>query len=90
MNEIHIWQIGPDGTEYYAAYSEQEMKTWYRQNADPKTCEDDLRDDFEEITDLNREFDFTDDGVTRKTTWRELLEGLTEANLPTQISTGYL
>ena len=88
MDEIHVWQIGPDGTEYYAARSEEEMKDWYRKNSDPEICEDDLRDDFEEVTNLDQEFDFTADGITRKITWRKLVEDLTE--LPTQISTGYL
>jgi len=82
---IRVWQIGPDGTEYYAAHSEEEMKSYYRSLGTPE-CEDDLRDHFEEVTDLDAEFDFNDDGVMRRTTWRKLAE---ESYLPCQLSTGY-
>jgi hypothetical protein len=84
---VRVWQIGPDGTEYYAAHSEEEMKQWYRENVGDESAEGDLRDYFEEVTDLDAEFDFNDDGEKTRTTWRKLAED--QAHLPTQISTGY-
>ncbi len=85
MNDktIRVWQIGPDGTEYYAAHSEEEMREWYKATAD--NWEEDLRDHFEE-QDPDAEFDFNDDGVVTRTTWRKLAE---EQQLPSQLSTGY-
>ena len=87
---IRVWQIGPDGTEYYAARSEQEMRDWYRALFGPGEqidCEEDLRDHFEEITDIDAEMDFNDDGEKKRTTWRKLAEEYAE--LPCQLSTGY-
>jgi hypothetical protein len=93
MNDkpVRVWQIGPDGTEYYAAFSEEEMKKYYRELCDTEDhCEDDLRDEFEEVTGagLDIEFNFNDDGQVEKTTWRKLAESFRE-HLPCQISTGY-
>ena len=86
-HDIRIWQIGPDGTEYYAAHSEEEMKTYYREICGTeKHCEDDLRDHFEEVTEIDREIEYSDEGIVKRTTWRKVAENLT---LPTQISTGY-
>ncbi len=84
--DIMVWQIGPDGTEYYAARSEQEMRDWYK-GLSPDTAEEDLRDHFERVEDIDAEFDFNDDGEMKRTTWRKLAEECTE--LPCQISTGY-
>ena len=83
---VRVWQIGPDGTEYYAAHSEEEMIAYYK-SLGTDTEEEDLRDYFEEVTDLDTEFDFNDDGEKKRTTWRKLAEE--QATLPTQISTGY-
>jgi hypothetical protein len=82
---VRVWQIGPDGTEYYSAHSEEEMKKYYR-SLGTDTCEEDLRDHFEEVTDLDAEFEFDDDGERSRTTWRKLAESMP---IPTQISTGY-
>lgn len=82
---IRVWQIGPDGTEYYAARSEQEMRDWYQTITD--TAEEDLRDYFEEVDDIDREFEFNDDGEVRKVTWRKLAEECAE--LPCQLSSSY-
>jgi hypothetical protein len=84
---IRVWQIGPDGTEYFAAHSEEEMRAYYRLNSDPETCEGDLKDDFQEVSDLDEEFEFDDDGENKITTWRKLADSATE--LPCQVSTGY-
>lgn len=86
--QIRVWQIGPDGTEYFAARTEEEMRAYYRLNSDPDTCEEDLRDNFEEVLDLDAEFDFDDDGEKKKTTWRKLAEENSD-QIPCQISTGY-
>jgi hypothetical protein len=89
MNDIKVWQIGPDGTEYYAARSEAEMREWYlKEAAVAEEAEEDLRDHFEEVTHLDAEITFNDDGEIRQTTWRKLAEEHAE-HLPTQISTGY-
>lgn len=85
---VHVWQIGPDGTEYFAAYSEEEMRTWYRECVgDDERRKDDLRDYFEEVADLDTEFEFNDDGIRITTTWRKIAES--EPQLPAQISTDY-
>jgi hypothetical protein len=87
---IRVWQIGPDGTEYFAANSEDEMKQYYRQmlGAREKAQADhDLIHHFEEVGDLDEEFEFDDDGEKRMTTWRRLAQSASE--LPCQISTGY-
>lgn len=84
-NEIKVWQIGPDGTEYYAARSEQEMREWYAGISD--TAEEDLRDYFEPVEDIDTEFDFNDEGEMKKTTWRKLAEESSE--LPNQLASGY-
>ena len=84
---IRVWQIGPDGTEYYAAHSEQEMREYYLNIVGREMGEEDLRDYFEEVTGLDIEFDFNDDGEKKRTTWRKLAEKCDE--LPCQISTGY-
>jgi hypothetical protein len=87
---IRVWQIGPDGTEYYAAHSEEEMKRYYRNVLGPRdreTAEDDLIHHFEEVENLDEEFEFDDDGEKATTTWRKLAES--GAALPCQISTGY-
>jgi hypothetical protein len=84
-SEIRVWQIGPDGTEYFAARSEEEMRAYYALLSD--TAEEDLRDYFEEVSDIDAEFDFNDDGEMKRMTWRKLAEECAE--LPCQISTGY-
>lgn len=84
---VRVWQIGPDGTEYYAAHSEEEMKAFYRGICGMEEhCEDDLRNHFDEVSDIDAEFDFNEDGQTVRTTWRNLAE---QSKLPTQISSGY-
>jgi hypothetical protein len=85
--QVRVWQIGPDGTEYYAAHSEEEMKSYYRDLCGSEEyCEDNLKNYLEEVTDLDREFQFNDDGKITKTSWRKLAE---EAQLPTQLSSSY-
>lgn len=89
MEVIRVWQIGTDGTEYYAARSEEEMKAYYRELCGSEDhCESDLRDHFEEIPaeQLDAEFDFEEDGKMIRTTWRKLAE---QCDSPSQISTGY-
>jgi len=85
---IRVWQIGPDGTEYFAAHSEDEMKDYYRRTMGigPET-ERDLTRHFEEVENLDEEFAFNDDGHLTNTTWRTLAESA--SSLPCQISTGY-
>lgn len=87
MSEIHVYLIGSDGTEYYAAHSEQEMRDWYLRTIGDDSAVEDLRDEFEEVTDIDSEFDFNDDGEMKRTTWRKLAEECNE--LPCQLSTGY-
>lgn len=84
---FRVWQIGPDGTEYYAAHSEEEMKAFYREMCGTEEhCEEDLRDYFEEVTDLDAEFEYNDEGRVERTTWRKLAQ---RSKLPTQLSSGY-
>ena len=87
QNEIHIYRIGSDGTEYYAAHSEEEMRQYYREICGTEDyCEEDLKERFEEVTDIDTEFDYSEDGKKIKTTWRKLAEA---SQMPCQISTGY-
>jgi len=84
---LRVWVIGSDGTEVYAAHSEEEMKQYYREMCGTEEyCEEDLRDNFTEITNLDAEFEFNDDGNTITTTWKKLAE---ESHLPCQLSTAY-
>ena len=90
--QIRVWQIGPDGTEYYAAFSEQEMRSFYRsllgsRPEDQREAEHDLKHHFDEVENLDEEFEFNDDGQKLITTWRKL--AATATSLPCQISTGY-
>jgi hypothetical protein len=85
---VRVWQIGPDGTEYYAAHSEEEIKAYYREICGSEEhCEEDLRDHFEEVDGLDVEFDYNDDGKMIRTTWRKLAE---DSVLPAQLSSGYV
>jgi|ERR1700733_6382708 len=87
---VRVWQIGPDGTEYYAAHSEEEMKRYYRALLGPGNRGDaihDLKHNFKEVGDLDEEFEFDDDGEKKTTTWRKLAESA--GVLPCIISTGY-
>jgi hypothetical protein len=73
--ETHVFQIGPDGTEYFAANPEEEVKAFYREiYGSEEHCEEDLREHFEEVTGIDLEFDFNDDGEMKRTTWRKLAE----------------
>lgn len=85
--EIKVFQIGPDGTEYYAAHSEEEMREYYKGLVDEETATEDLRDYFDPVKNIDEEFDFNDDGENKKTTWRKLAEECVE--LPCQLRTGY-
>lgn len=82
--EIHVYCIGSDGTEIYAAHSEEEMKAWYRELVGEETATEDLADYFEEITDIDTKFQFNDDGETVAATWRELAM---RGDIPAQLST---
>lgn len=87
--QVRVWQIGSDGTEFYAAHSEEEMKDFYRELVGTEDyCETDLRDHFEEVpaAAMDAEVEFNDDGKIIRTTWRKLAAS---ASLPTQISSGY-
>lgn len=86
--EIHVYIIGPDGTEVYAAHSEEEMKNYYRKLCGGENfCEHDLKHHFSEIKDIDSEFvTVNEDGQQFITTWRKLAK---LANIPNQLSTGY-
>lgn len=87
---VRVWQIGPDGTEFFAAYDEAEIKRFYRQmfgSKEKKQANQDLAHHFQEVTDLDQKFEFNDDGEKKMTTWRQLAESA--GKLPCQISTGY-
>ena len=82
---VRVFVIGSDGTEVYAAHSVEEMAGWYRKLMGTD-AEEDLNNYFQELTDIDSEFDFDDDGEKTKTSWRKLAEG---RDLPCQLSTGY-
>ena len=70
---IKVFVIGSDGTEVYAAHSVEEMAASYRELMG-QDAEDDLDNYFRELTDIDSEFDFDDDGEKKKATWRRLAE----------------
>ena len=85
---MKVFCIGSDGTEYYAANSEEEMRRCYVETVGEEQAKEDIDSGFEEIPEENMdvEFDFNDDGKQINTTWRKLAEG---ADPGAQISTGY-
>jgi hypothetical protein len=87
-DEMRVWCIGPDGTEYYCARSEEEMRAYYISLIGEAEAHEDLEEYFEEVPDskMDEEFEYDLDGEKIRTTWRKLLEGVKE---PTQISSGY-
>lgn len=92
MNEpktVHIWRIGADRTEFYAAHSEEEMRRYYIEQVGPEQAAEDFLDCFEEVPtpQLDKEFDYDEDGVMVRMTLRKLIAH--DCVLPTQISTGY-
>ena len=88
-SNIRVWCIGPDGTEYYAAHSEEEMRDFYVGLVGKEEAERDLAEHFEEVPQaaLDVEFQFDEDGNKIMTTWRKLIDSA--ITIPTQISTGY-
>jgi hypothetical protein len=91
MEQIRVWQIGPDGTEYYAAHSEEELRAWYVKAVGEKQAAEDFAEFWEvPASKMDEEFEFNDGGEIRKTTWRKLADEIAVSNCPTQISSGYL
>lgn len=84
--EVHVYCIGSDGTEMYAAHSREQMEEWYRKIS--HNAEEDLRNHFSEITDIDRPVTFKNEemGYLETTTYRQLA---LESDLPTQLATGY-
>ena len=88
MRKIRVWCIGGDGTEYYAAHSLEELGQFYLGLVGWQQLLEDVSSGFRELsnTELDAKFDFDEDGVVRRTSFRKLAK---EAKLPNQISTGY-
>ena len=91
-DKVRVWCIGSDGTEYFAAHSEEEMRQYYIDlmgTGGRDQAEDDLLNYFDEVPEeeLDVEFNFNNDGTLERTTWRKLVAE--EIDVPTQISTGY-
>ena len=88
MKAVRVWIVGGDGTEYYAAHSEEELRAFYIRMVGAEQAELDFADGLEEVqqADMEAEIEMDDDGEKRRTTWRKELEG---AAIPSQISTGY-
>lgn len=86
LARIRVWCIGSDGTEMFAAYSKAEVRKYYRSLGTPE-CEDELKNYFSELSDIDRRFRFKDgNGKTVVTTWREIAA---ECDLPAQVGTSY-
>lgn len=87
---VRVWQIGPDGTEYYAATSELEMWEYYVDLVGYTQAREDFDDEstYElEPEEIDSVFTFNDDGELIATSWRQLAE---DSVLPAQIGTGYM
>lgn len=85
-NIWRVWCIGSDRTEYFAARSEEEVRTLYIGMVGDEQATEDFEACFLEVTDYDKEFDFDEDGTKIRTTWRKLLDDVTT---PTQVSSGY-
>lgn len=85
--EVHVYVIGSDGTEVYAAHSREQMEEWYRKTGSDY-AEEDLRDHFEEIADIDTPMIFKNEesGNLETTTYRALA---LDSDLPTQLLTSY-
>lgn len=86
---VRVWCIGPDGTELYAAHSEEELKAYYTKLVGKEQAEADIAESFSELSqsDLDTEIDWVDScGNKIRTTYRKEAEA---SLLPTQIATGY-
>lgn len=87
--QVRIWCIGSDGTEYYAAHDEAEMREFYIGMVGKSQAEEDFAACFKEVPDsqLDESFIYYDDEERMRTTWRELISQ--KMVIPTQIATGY-
>ncbi|MDR3793510.1 MAG: hypothetical protein P4L03_09020 [Terracidiphilus sp.] len=85
---IRVWCIGAEKTEYYAAYSEEDLRQFYIEMVGSKQAEDDFAACFEEVPEpeLDRVFELAEEGTHVKTTWLKLI-GLHES-FPALIRTG--
>ena len=85
---VRVWNIGPDGTEYYAARSEQELRDMYLLMVGEKQASEDFADDsFRELTASELNAVFTNAETDEPLTLRQIAE---RSALPTQICSGYL
>lgn len=84
--QVHVYVIGSDGTEVYAAHSTEEMKEWYRKITPDH--EEDLTHNFSEIADIDTPMKFKNEetGEIETTTYRQLA---LDNDLPGQLLTGY-
>jgi hypothetical protein len=86
--KMRVWCIGSDGTEFWAARSEEEMRECYIAEVGESQAKEDIEDGFDELSDerMDEEFDFNDNGKTVRTTFRKLAE---KAEPGSMLSTGY-
>jgi hypothetical protein len=85
---VRVWCIGAEKTEYYAAYSEENIRQFYIEMVGSKQAENDFAACFEEVPEqeLNQSFELAGEGTHVKTTWLKLI-GLHDS-FPALIRTG--
>jgi hypothetical protein len=87
---VRVWCIGSTRTEYFAAYSEDEMRRCYIEMVGKEQAETDFAMDFIEVpeSELDVPFDFDVNDVNKimQTTWRELTQ---VSRIPGQIRSDY-
>jgi len=73
--KVRVWCIGAENTEYYAAYSEEEMRQFYIEMVGSKHAEEDFAACFEEVpvSELDVEFELVEQGKHVKTSWLKLI-----------------
>lgn len=87
--QVRVWCIGSDRTEFYAAYSEEEVRLFLAFLVGQKEAEKQIAEYFEKVPEskMDEEFDFTHDGVPVRTTWRK--EVTQYQAIPAQVATSY-
>jgi hypothetical protein len=88
LPQVRVWCIGAEKTEYYAAYSEDEMREFYSEMVGSKHAEADFAACFEEVpaSELDVEFELVEQGKHVKTSWLKLIA--LHESFPALIKTG--
>lgn len=84
--EVKVWSVGED-SELYAAKYEQELRAYLEETLGKEDAAEAFAAHFEEVTDLDEEREYDDDGQKKWLSYRQLIA--MNGPVPTQISTSY-